>query len=183
VFTDRNKLPSFHDVLRKSQTLDLLTFSARVLKDNWTEVENAVHRGLRLRVIMFSPFDANKLYFEALESILGERNEKAVELENVKSRILRLKQSNALRGSLEARLLSGKPLLHNLWVRDRGTPTEEGHISFYAYGEMSRTPSFRSTEYSGDFVAALGKEFDVVWSLSEPVSRSSGTESGAGAMT
>lgn len=169
VFTDRNKLPPFHEVLRRSTALDLLTFSARVLMDNWTEVEVAVRRGLRLRVVMFSPLDANKAHYEALEDVLGERNVKAFELENVKRRIARLEQSGILTGSLEARLLSGRPLLHNLWIRDRGTPGEEGHVSFYAYGEMSRTPCFRSTEYSGDFVSALGKEFDVVWNLSDPV--------------
>lgn len=168
VFTDRNKLPPFHDVLRRSTTLDLLAFSARVLKDNWTEVEVAVRRGLKLRVVMFSPLEANRQYYEALESILGERNEKAIELENVNGRIARLRQSGALAGLLQTKLLSGKPLLHNMWVSDRGTTAAEAHVSFYAYGEMSRTPSFRSTAYSGDFVDALATEFDVVWDLSVP---------------
>lgn len=169
VFTDRNKLPPIEEALKLASTFDMLAFSARILKENWTAVEAAVRRGLKIRIAMFSPLEANKQYYDALEQILGERNEKAAELYNVLERVDRLRRSGPLLGSLEARLLSGKPLLHNLWVRDRGTPEEEGHVSFYAYGEMSKTPCFRSTEYSGDFVTALGKEFDVVWSLSQTI--------------
>ncbi len=173
-FKDRTQLTSSTNLgqtLSDAISFEMISFSANVLVSLEDHFRNIMIRGGRVRLIMFDPNIKNDIHYSSLSKIVEDdpdMKRREIDLIFKKFNVLRsIAESNSHLNSVEMKLISGKPLLYNLWIKDRGLNTAEANLSVYSYRGRNFTPVFRSDISNQDFLDAIYDEFDHVWSISE----------------
>ncbi len=66
-------------------------------------------------------------------------------------------------GSVDVKWMIGSTLHYNMWIKNRGKPSEEANLSVYFYSGRDATPAIRSDSHAHDLIESMGKEFEYVW--------------------
>jgi len=170
-YKDREDLTtntSLGDVLSDALTFEMISFSANVLLPFEDQFRRMVKNRGSIRLVMFDPGEDNDIFYSAIASIIEDDPAmKKQELDLILEKVNKLR-TYGTEESVQVKFITQKPLLYNLWIKDRGLHSAEANFSAYSYRGRNFTPVFRSNLSNEKFLEAMCSEFDHVWNSINP---------------
>ena len=170
VFSNRaelQKASKFDESLAKSTAFDLVTFSGQFLRDYKPELEKALQKGTKIRILAYDDKDETRLLYDALiiSLQLGSGEDKRKEAKELREYIAQLKENYPkYADKIELRFIRNDLLLFNMWISRQENEKKVVHLTMYFHGRDA--PSFRATGSDASLFETAEREFNHLWTNS-----------------
>ena len=170
LFANRSELQKaskFDEALAKSTAFDLVTFSGQFLRDYKPEIEKALNRGSKIRILAYDDQPQTSLLYDALvDSLqLGSGEDKRKEAKELREYVTALHQRTpSFREGFQLRFIRNDLLLYNMWRSSQEDGSQVAHLTMYFHGRDA--PSIRVSGMDAALFETVTMEFEQLWESS-----------------